>query len=158
MLHSLLFLTALIGCLALGAAALSDLVRFTIPNPLALLLAVTAIAMLGLRQVGLHGWLWHLGLALVVLAVGALLVAVKAWGAGDAKLLAAAALWAGPNGMAELVLWTVLAGGALALLLLFFRRVIQGRSLKVLQSGQAVPYGLAIAVGGVHAILRHGFI
>ena len=54
----------------------------------------------------------------MVLVVGFVLFACNWLGAGDVKLLAALALWAGPAGTLGLVTWTALGGGVLAVIVL----------------------------------------
>jgi prepilin peptidase CpaA len=70
-------------------------------------------------------------------------------GGGDVKLLAAGALWLGTPALASYLLLTVLSGGALALLFLV-REGLAGRSAGARAS---LPYGLAIATGGIAATI-----
>jgi Flp pilus assembly protein protease CpaA len=58
-----------------------------------------------------------------MLVVGFMLFAVHAFGAGDAKLLAAVALWAGPEYVLDLVLVTAVVGGVFSLVIIFARRL-----------------------------------
>jgi len=49
----------------------------------------------------------------------------RGWvGGGDAKLMAAAALWLGFEHLFAFLLWTAILGGGLALLLLAYRRML----------------------------------
>lgn len=86
-----------------------------------------------------------------LLAVGVPMFAARKLGGGDVKLLAASGLWFNLHGGLLMILWTVLAGGVLALLILFMRLFnwperIQSR-VAVLRPGSGIPYGVAIAVG-----------
>ena len=62
-------------------------------------------------------------------------------GGGDVKLLAAAALWTGSAALLPFLMATALAGGLLAALFLAFARR-EGKPV-------ALPYGVAIAAGGI---------
>lgn len=91
-------------------------------------------------------------------------------GGGDVKLLAAVGLWAGPENALQFLLITGLAGGLLALVLIWHRQVgwallvpIQATVSSLLprlaassaSAGQAsLPYGIAIAAGGCWLWLR----
>jgi prepilin peptidase CpaA len=148
--------------LLLIAAAIKDATTMTIPNwiPLAALGAFLALAPFELApaQVGLH-----LLAGLTVLAVGFAMFSLNWVGGGDAKLLAAAALWMGWSSTLEFLLWTALAGGGLSLGLLMIRRAAlylpfvaplasgEGAVARLLAPKGDVPYGLAIAVGGLAA-------
>lgn len=117
-------------------------------------------------------WPMALGVAGAIFVVGFLLFALHALGGGDVKLIAAASLWAGLDHLALFALVTGLAGGVLALacLLLRARSGVIGAPLAALDmawSGPArpsaagaggaaassergtVPYGIAIAAGGL---------
>nr|WP_175428821.1 prepilin peptidase [Azospirillum argentinense] len=104
-------------------------------------------------------------------------------GGGDVKLLTAAALWSGWEQLPALLLVTVLAGGILAIvalarvaarraadtLALFFpcsatakarlwlETLLRTRNVDALPSGEAgLPYGIAIAAGGVSILYPFG--
>ena len=90
-----------------------------------------------------------------LLAVGVPMFAARKLGGGDVKLLAASGLWFNLHGGLLMILWTVLAGGVLALLILFMRLFnwperIRAR-VAVLRPGSGIPYGVAIAVGALIA-------
>jgi prepilin peptidase CpaA len=78
-------------------------------------------------------------------------------GGGDAKLLAAASLWVGPAGAAPFVVFTALAGGALALALMAARTVAAPPEKgpewlrRALTPKGDIPYGVAIAAGALAA-------
>ena len=97
-------------------------------------------------------------IAIAVLAVGFVVNELGLMGGGDAKLLAATALWAGPGLVFELIAVTTVMGGLVALAVIFAAFVRHHR--EVTDRGEAVapffrniakakyPYGIAIAVGG----------
>ena len=104
-------------------AAFTDITRYKIPNWLtgAIALAFPVVALLaGLPPLVI---LLHFGVGVFALGMGMVLFALRWLGGGDAKLIAAAALWAGPGAVWVFVLAAALAGGALTLGLLFFRKL-----------------------------------
>ncbi len=139
------------------SAAISDILRYRIPNRicLAVVLLYPAYVLAAGSPVA---WLPGLGVAVASLAVGFILFSTNTCGAGDAKLFAAVALWAGPPLILPLGLYTSLAGGVMVLFLWFRHRLARAPSASmVLQtfadSGftkQPMPYGAAIAVGGLY--------
>ncbi len=140
-------------------AGLYDITTFTIPNwisgTLALAFLPAAFAShLTLTDFGLAA---AVGAAALVMGVG--MFAMNWIGGGDAKLLAAAALWIGwPNAVAFMVV-TGLAGGVLAVTLVAMRSVWLRRYAaagpawvgRLATPGGAAPYGVAIAVGALVA-------
>ena len=130
-------------------AAVSDAVWRRIPNS-----AVLTVAGLYLAWAVLAAGA-GVGSALIVgavsLAIGFGLFVFKVWGGGDAKLLAAVALFAGLEHFATLILVTALAGGAMAAVSLASRpaRAMVMWNMKGQGDfGRGIPYGIAIAVGG----------
>ncbi len=140
----------------LVAAALCDLRHYEIPDRYALLLlfAFLATAWGGSWRDALSG----LGLALFLFALGALLFA-RGWvGGGDVKLLAATGLWVSPHLIAPFALVTSLAGAALGLVMLTPLRRCLPAAPAALVGGtprslaQPMPFGIAIAAGGLFAL------
>ncbi len=139
------------------SAALSDILRFRIPNRicLALVLLYPAYVLAASQPVA---WLPALAVALACLAAGFILYLLNACGAGDAKLFAAVALWAGPALILPLGLYTSLAGGVMVLFLWCQHRLALTPSVAMVVqtatnpsfSKQPMPYGAAIAVGGLY--------
>ncbi|WP_121115228.1 A24 family peptidase [Croceibacterium ferulae] len=138
--YGLLALLAIV----LLAAAVGDWRHRLIRNRLNATIA--AGAPLFWLAIGMEPWpgmALQLGLALLVLAICAALFALRMLGGGDAKLLAALALWVPPPAFAELVLVMALAGGVLAAVML-----IGGPRLAANRPA-GLPYGIAIAAGGL---------
>ncbi len=139
------------------SAAISDILRFRIPNrvSVAIVLLYPAYLLSASQPVD---WLPAVGIAVACLIVGILLFSMKACGAGDAKLFAAAALWAGPEMILPFGLYTSLAGGVMVLFMWLQHRLAQAPSIGMaLQTTadagfakQPMPYGAAIAVGGLY--------
>src|SRR5262249_43903430 len=109
--------------------------------------------------------LWHILIALIVLAFTTIFFTVNWIGGGDVKLMTGAALWAGPRHIAMFLLATSALGFLIALVLLGLRSygnliaaVLPDNSLlrrlqALAQDGQC-PYGAAIGVAGIVAVHR----
>ena len=106
--------------------------------------------------------LWvHLGAGALMLAITFTLFSLGQFGGGDAKLASALALWLGFKGLAPFVMFTGIVGGLLGLLGLYIKKkkpFVQPNSqawVAQLQAGRnAIPYGIALAVGGVVAVFH----
>jgi prepilin peptidase CpaA len=136
---------------ALAFAAAFDLFTMTIPNKISLalvgsFLVVAPLAGLPLDVIGVH-----VASALAVLVIG-FVCFLRGWaGGGDAKFLAACALWLGYDSLLQFLLTVGLMGGALSLIILAYRALPHAGQyspawlvrLHAKESG--VPYGLAIA-------------
>jgi len=159
MMHLLLTLPILIFPALVITAALRDVVSYTIPNWIsAALIAgfpVAALAQgLPLQTVGIN-----LGVGVAALILGMFMFAMRWIGGGDAKLFAAAALWLGWPAVPMYLGVTGIAGGAVAVGLLSLRSpLVAGYVVnspawlrRLAEPGENVPYGVAIAVGGLAA-------
>jgi prepilin peptidase CpaA len=159
MFHAAQTLLVLAFPVLLIVAALRDLTSYTIPNRLSLGLA--ALYPVAALAAGLPPLLIGLNLAvgLAALVAGMMMFALRWIGGGDAKLFAAAALWLGWPAILTDMAVTGLAGGALAVMLLGLRSgyvrpfVPVGPAWlgRLAEPGENVPYGVAIAVGGLVA-------
>jgi prepilin peptidase CpaA len=147
---------------AMVALALNDVFTYRIPNWANAALAMSFLVFAGAASLAGANiwWISHLAAAAVVFAVGLLMFQFNALGGGDVKLLTAAALWVGMQGLLPFLVTVGLAGGALVLMLLFLRRnlmpLVAWAAPRPLQSwprvftpGEKVPYGVAIAIGAV---------
>lgn len=147
------------------AAAVSDVITYRIPNALVLALAATFVIAASVHFAQTN-WLSHVGAALGCLVFGFALYQFRQIGAGDVKLLAAVALWAGMSGLIALLLFMSISG-LLALPLILFARFLVSKAEaenlwkrpvpRVLTKRQGVPYGVAIALGGIATIVLHPF-
>lgn len=140
----------LVGLLVL--AALQDSVMLKISNYL-----VGAVLLLGIAAAVVAGptlSLWENGLVFAIaLTVGTFLFGRGILGGGDVKLFAATVLWFEFGGALRMLMFTALAGGALAILILIARVVpwpeaVRSR-VRVLQPKAGIPYGIAIAAGAI---------
>ena len=140
-------------------AAWTDLAGFRIPNWIpGVLIAVWPLAA---WSMGL-GWS-EAGFAVLTFVI-VLALAVGLWvpgfvGGGDAKLIAAAALWFAWPGVLAFILWSVVAGGVLAVALLVLRRMAPALPLNPdwvakspLAEGAPAPYAVALAAGALIAL------
>lgn len=123
-----------------------------IPNALAAIVAVAAAGLLVLHapeSLPSHGVV-----ALAVLIGGAILFVLRLWGAGDAKLMAAATLALGAKGLPLLLVGTVAVGGIIAVVLIALRLVLRRRR----STAEGIPYGVAIACGAFLACVGTGVL
>ena len=93
-----------------------------------------------------------LGAGAVMLIAGFALFTAGLFGGGDAKLLAASAVWFGWSGLFRFIILVALMGGLLALAVLGLRRVARARAwnspkwlIGLCSGDHGIPYGLAIA-------------
>lgn len=152
------FLATTLFPLLLILAGTGDALSMRISNRLNLLIAfsffpVAIAAGMPWPMLGVH-----VATGLALLAVGYALFALSVFGGGDAKLLAAAGLWLGYPGCLSFLIFTALAGGVLAVAAVLWsiirlesdiRDGFVARHLKDLKPD--LPYGLALAVGGILA-------
>jgi prepilin peptidase CpaA len=150
----------------MAVAAFEDFRRLVIPNLLPLLLCAAWPVYFAVAP-SWSGALAAIGGALAVFLGGAILFARGYLGGGDVKLLSAAALWAGPAGLANLLLLSAVLGGGLALFLLIpmggqlavSARLMLGQPPLPAARGLAtpVPYGVAIAGAALIVVLSPSF-
>lgn len=157
-------------CLAFPAllilAAAGDLMHYRIPNAIPIALALLYLPAALAVGSEFEQLAWHLAAGGAVLLVGMALFFANLLGGADAKMLAAAACWTGFPLLPPFLIVMALAGGILALVLLVLRLILRrsalGRRHESAQTwlgGQlarpkAVPYGLAIAIGGIAVFAR----
>ena len=150
----------LMAALLLVVAAVNDARSFRIPNWVWMgVLALFPLYVLSSSQE--IEWLHNLGVFVIVLVVGFALFAGNFTGAGDVKMLAAIALWSGPNYIGVLLVITAFAGGLLAVgyaAAAWMRMRIQpqlaapAEGMMQVLTKTAIPYGVAIACGGLTAL------
>lgn len=144
--------------LAVGAivvvAAIYDATTLTIPNWI-------SVALIGLFPIAafLAGFDFstagvHVAVGVAALIVGMALFAFHLIGGGDAKFFAAVSFYVGLPAVGSYLTTVVIAGGVLAIILMFARRLANmGFSmdwfLKFTRGGSVIPYGIAIAFGAL---------
>lgn len=138
--------------------AISDFLTFRIPNmAIIVLLGLFGIAA-GLAAVN-HvpvPWFDHVAAGTVSLVVGLLLYGYRQMGAGDAKLLAVMALWAGLSRLIPLLFAWAVSALVLLAVILSARRIVDARPIwekskmpRVLRRRESIPYGLGIVLGAI---------
>ena len=138
-------------------AAISDMLSMTIANRVSVLLVVVFALVAPLTGMEWAAYGWHFAAGALVLAVTFGLFAMGGMGGGDAKLLAATAVWMGLNiHLVEYLVVSTMIGGLLTLAILLYRKsplsVITGRNAFMRHFADdttGVPYGIALGVGGL---------
>ncbi len=141
---------------AMAFACAMDLFTMTIPNRISFVLIVGFILAAPLSSLDAMGIASHVGAGLVVLVAGILMFSRGWFGGGDAKLMAAVALWFGFERLLEYLVCASIAGGVLAFLILLYRRfapplwlVNQDWAMRLHHHRGGIPYGIALGVGGL---------
>jgi prepilin peptidase CpaA len=139
-----------------GAA--TDVTSFRIPNWLTALTAALFFPVALYAGMPIQEFGWHLALGALLFVAGYILFALRVFGGGDAKLMAAAGLWFGFGQTVWFLFYTAAAGGALALVVLAMTVLhiqfeVTGASFsdKFRKLTPRVPYGFALAVGAILA-------
>jgi prepilin peptidase CpaA len=139
-------------------AAVSDLLSMTIANRVALLLVGTFMVVAPLTGMEWTVYGWHLLAGVVVLLATFALFAAGGMGGGDAKLLAATAVFMGFG--FDLVVYLVMSaflGGVLTIAILLYRKsalavfTSHNMFLRNFADEKGVPYGIALGAGGLYA-------
>jgi prepilin peptidase CpaA len=147
----------LLGVALFVFVAYGDIKSLRIPNPL-----VAAVALLGITRLIVIGdpsaALYTAGASALVLTVGFLLFWQGFCGGGDAKLVTAAALLVGYDDLFAFLFFMGVFGALGSLAMLIIHRYFPlwlGPSLAVLipKARLSVPYGVAIAAGGITTLL-----
>lgn len=155
-------------------AAATDFRTYTIPNRLCLaaLCLYPAYVLAMWDSTNPMQWINALLLAIAVFGCGIALFAAGAMGGGDVKLMALVALWAGPNLTLEYFFVMAMAGLVLAVYVTLRESVhaaqaelAGGTAFATLVASIAglryvpiaklmIPYGVAIATGGLYVVAR----
>jgi prepilin peptidase CpaA len=147
----------LVGIALFIFAAYGDVKSFKIPNAV-----VGAVALLGATRLIVIGdssaALYTVGASFAVLTVGFVAFWQGLVGGGDAKLITAAALLVGYNELFSFLFLMSLCGGLVTLATLVIHRYVPlflGPKLATLvpTARLSVPYGAAIAGGGIVTLL-----
>ena len=140
---------------AMAFAGAMDLLTMTIPNRISLALigaffTCAIVAGLTWEEIAVH---LACGGIILLIVVG--MFAANLLGGGDAKLMAASAIWVGYDNLMMYFLMISILGGVLALALLAYRKLPAGAySLPVWAErlhvpGGKMPYGVAIAAAAL---------
>ena len=141
---------------AMAFAAANDLFSMKIPNKVSLVLIATFLAAALMIRMPLELLGTHVGIAAAVLTATFLLFSFNLLGGGDAKLMAAGALWMGPEHTLPYLAYLTIFGGILAVAILMYRKFIPANALplppwamRLHVNGTGIPYGIAIAAAGL---------
>lgn len=146
---------SLVFAAPLLAAACTDFWSMKIPNKVSLAMLAGFFLTLPLTWQGLPWFGEHMMVGLTFFAVGFAMFAFGWLGGGDAKLMAAVAVWFGWGDASNFVLYTTLFGAGLGILLLLSKTVIPVRlrtselGMRLYQGDKDMPYGLALAAGAL---------
>lgn len=142
--------------IAMAFAAANDLFTMTIPNRISLALIATFAAAAAYAGLPLEQVAGHLGVGIAALVAGFTLFAFNLLGGGDAKLLAAGALWIGADFAIPFIAYVTIFGGILSVIILAYRRFVPahalslpGWAMRLHTAGGGIPYGIAIAAAGL---------
>ena len=138
-------------------AAISDTLSMTIANRVSVLLVTVFALVAPMTGMDWATYGWHFAAGFLVLAVTFGLFALGGMGGGDAKLLAATALWMGFNiHLLEYLVASTLIGGLLTLAILAYRKsplaAFTGHNpflRHFADEANGVPYGIALGIGGL---------
>lgn len=149
----------LLGAAALlVAAAVNDALHYRIPNKISAAMLV-CFPLFVLTSPHELDWKQHIMVFLLILGAGFTMFMGHLAGAGDIKLLAVTGLWAGPHLVAVFLVGTAVAGGivalGMALLTLVRNKTAEiKRQPAVAVAKVPIPYGMAIAAGGLNVLYR----
>ncbi|QKV19471.1 A24 family peptidase [Oricola thermophila] len=139
-------------------AALSDVFTMTIGNRISAVLIGAFLVVAPFIGLSWAEFGWHVAAFALVLAVTFALFATGTMGGGDAKLLASTSLWMGLGpSLLDYLLWATVWGGIFTLFLVFFRKsslAVYAGEIPILRrmiDERDVPYGVALAIGGLIA-------
>ncbi len=147
-------------CLCMAVSMATDLSHMIISNRLVLFLVALFVVFAvsadwSAARLGLHA---ATGGAVLLLTFGAF--ALGWMGGGDAKLIAATALWFGPTlALWDYLFFASLLGGVLTLTILLARACLRPTTGnpsvdRLLDPASGVPYGVALGAAGILVALR----
>ncbi len=113
-----------IFALAMVTAMITDLTSMTIRNRVSVGLALGFVLFAPFLGFSLSDYAWHLGIGGITLIITFSLFCLRAMGGGDAKLIAATALWFGPNiSLVDYLVMVSILGGVLTLTIILYRMI-----------------------------------
>ena len=157
------FIVFVVFTYAMFMAAYKDATTMTIPNWISVMLFLSFLIV---APFVLDSWLvfgQHMAVGTSVFLFGFFMFAMGWLGGGDAKLMAASAFWWQWPDLLFYVVWVTISGGIIAGLILWGRKFIPSQVLatdwmhKMVKTQDDMPYGLALAFGGVLTLLNSEF-
>jgi prepilin peptidase CpaA len=140
-------------------AAVSDMLSMTIANRVSVILVAVFAVVAPLTGMDWANYGGHFAAGGLVLAVTFLMFAIGGMGGGDAKLMAATAVWMGFNlNLLGYLVTSAFIGGLLTILILLYRKSpfadLTGSHMFLRHFANpavGVPYGVALGIGGLLA-------
>lgn len=152
------FLSISVFPLLMIVAGAGDALSLRIPNWLTLTIFAAFFPLAFATGMPLAVFGFHVLTAAVLFVVGFILFSAGLFGGGDAKLLAAAGIWFGSSQALPFLVFTVLAGGVLALCVVLWSLISMYWDIhtaswvkKISGLRPKVPYGYAFAIGAIMA-------
>ena len=148
-------IVSLVFAAPLLAAACTDFWSMKIPNKVSLAMLAGFFLCLPLTWQGLPLFAEHMAVGLTFFVAGFAMFAFGWLGGGDAKLMAAIAIWFGWEDAMAYVVYTTLFGAALGLMIMLTEKILPVRvrtselGMRMFQGGKDMPYGLALAAGAL---------
>ncbi len=137
---------------AMAFAGAMDFFTLTIPNKVSIALITAFAVAAAMAGMPLANAANHVSAGLLFLVIGIFMFSMGWLGGGDAKLLAAAALWLGFDSLFPYLILVTFLGGALAVALLTYRNITppvwvmgQDWALRLHDRRGGIPYGVALA-------------
>lgn len=150
---------------AMAFAGAMDLFTMTIPNRISIVLVAAFGVAAAMTGIGWSALASHLGAGFLMLVIGIGMFAMGWLGGGDAKLLAATALWIGFDHLLAYLIVAGIAGGLLAIVILLYRSILpplwlarQRWALNLHSARTGIPYGIALAAAGLHVYPSTGWL
>jgi prepilin peptidase CpaA len=147
---------ALVFPVAMAFAAANDLFTMKIPNKISIALVVAFVLTALYMQMPLEDALWSMAVGIAFLAAGFAMFSMRLLGGGDAKLMAAGALWMGPGHALIYLAYVTIFGGILSAAILAYRKFASSGvtglpvwAIKLHAAGTGIPYGIAIAASAL---------
>jgi prepilin peptidase CpaA len=138
------------------AAAVTDIFTMTISNWISIILVAAFAATAVLTGMSGNNILLHFAAGGLVLAVGFTMFCFGLVGGGDAKFLAAIALWFGFQQILPLIFYTAIIGGPLCIAMVYARQFplpnwVAGQEWaeRLHSKETGAPYGVAIAAAAL---------
>jgi prepilin peptidase CpaA len=139
-------------------AGAGDALSLRIPNWLTLTIFAAFFPLAWATGMPLAVFGLHVLTAVILLAVGFALFSIGVFGGGDAKLMAAAGVWFGSTQALPFLVFTVIAGGVLALCVVVWSAMSMSWDIHEVSGTKKlsglkpkVPYGYAFAIGAILA-------
>ncbi len=150
------FIVMVIWPFLLVYAAIGDFMTMRIPNWLNLSIFLLFFPAAFLAGMPLEQFFWHVLNFVIVLVVGVTLAMTIRFGGGDAKMMAALAIWFSGQKVLLFLAYSGIAGGILAIVMKVWQIVRvedavwnDGRLSKRLFKKLDLPYGIAFASGAL---------